>query len=267
MDSLPVDDVRGIVRLLGEVAALATDLPGKRRFLMIGLAKLIDADIWVWIHLKDQAKDGIPIGFMFLDGGWQNETQRMKYAEATISPAAESFNNAMRIGCDVHRTRRLVDLLWDKQQPSSDSFLHCLNKIGISDSLSSLYPLGNKVFSSVGFLRGLGRPAFTARDVCIAHIVVGEIDWLHREGTDVPAAEHVNDLSLRQRQVLLQLLAGDSVKQIAGKLSISAYTVNDHIKNIYRHFAVNGRGELLAQFLAGGPTSGSTPGDTGPKKS
>ena len=76
---------------------------------------------------------------------------------------------------------------------------------------------------------------------------------MHREGTDVPASQHVNELSLRQRQVLLQMLAGDSVKEIAKKLSLSAYTVNDHLKHIYRRFGVGTRGELLAQFLAGGP--------------
>jgi DNA-binding NarL/FixJ family response regulator len=37
------------------------------------------------------------------------------------------------------------------------------------------------------------------------------------QGTDVPAAEHVNELSTRRRQVLFQLLSGDSVKQIAKK--------------------------------------------------
>jgi len=35
MDYLPVVDVREIVRLLGEVAVLETDAPGKRRALLM----------------------------------------------------------------------------------------------------------------------------------------------------------------------------------------------------------------------------------------
>jgi DNA-binding NarL/FixJ family response regulator len=72
------------------------------------------------------------------------------------------------------------------------------------------------------------------------------------ERTDVRAAEYVNELSTRQRQVPFQLLPGDSVKQIATKLSLSNYTVNDHLKHIYRRFGVSGHGELLAQFPSGG---------------
>ena len=63
MKYLPVDDVRKIVRLLGKVAALETDIPDKRRVLLTGLAKLIHADVWVWVHFRDNAKDGIPMGF------------------------------------------------------------------------------------------------------------------------------------------------------------------------------------------------------------
>jgi len=259
MDYLPVRDVRGIVRLLGDVAILETDLPGKRRCLMQGLAKLIQADTWVWLHFKDDAKDGLPVAFMFLEGGWQSEFQRMKFAEGTISPAAEAFNSAMREGCEAHITRRRVDLLPDKEWFSSDMARLHFEPAGIGEYLSSLYPLGDKVFSSIVFLRRLGQPPFSPRDVCIAHVVTEEIDWLHRQGTDVPAAEHVNELSTRQRQVLFQLLSGDSVKEIAKKLSLSNYTVNDHLKRIYQRFGVNGRGELLAQFLAGGQAGRSDP--------
>jgi DNA-binding CsgD family transcriptional regulator len=259
MDYLPVEDVRGIVRLLGDVAILDTDLPGKRRFVMEGLAKLIQADMWVWVHFRDDAKDGLPVAFMFLEGGWQSESQRMKFAEGTISPAAEALNSAMRKGKDAHITRRRVDLLPDKEWFSSDLARFYFEPAGIGEHLSSLYPLGNNVFSSIAFLRRLGQPPFSPRDVCIAHVVTEEIDWLHRDGTNVPAAAHVNQLSTRQRQVLFQLLSGDSVKQIAKKLSLSNYTVNDHLKRIYQRFGVNGRGELLAQFLAGGQAGRSDP--------
>src|ERR1700685_3057917 len=147
MDSLPVEDVRSIVHLLGEVAVMGTDLPGKRRSLMIGLAKLVQARMGAWVHLKDDATDGIPIGFMFLDGGWKNENQKMKFAEATISPAAESFNKYMRIGSQRHITRRREDAIPDAAWFTSDLFRKSLESAEIGEFLSSIYPLGGHIFS------------------------------------------------------------------------------------------------------------------------
>lgn len=56
-------------------------------------------------------------------------------------------------------------------------------------------------------------------------------------------------LSPRVRQTLDRLLEGDSEKQIAAKLGVSRHTVHVYIKNLYRHFSVNSRGELLARFV------------------
>jgi len=257
MKYLRVEDVREIVRLLGEVAVLETDAPGKRRALLMGVAKLIQADIWVWVHFADNAKDGIPMGFAFIEGGWENEAQRMKFAEATTSPAAEPFNTAMRKGSDIHRTRLRRDVFSDAQWFESELFRNHYGKANMGEWLTTHYPLGNRLFSTMVFLRQLGRPAFSRRDVCIVHIITEEIDWLHRAGTDVPGAEHVNELSPRQRQVLLQLLSGEGVKQIARELSLSTHTVNDHMKHIYRRFGVSGRSELVAKFLAGGTAAGT----------
>jgi DNA-binding CsgD family transcriptional regulator len=259
MEFLPVKDVREIVRLLGEVAILETDLPGKRRFLMNGLAKLIHADFWYWVHFKDQAQGNEPSMFMFIDGGWQSEFQRMKVAEGTTSSAIKPVNDMCRKLVTGHFTHRFAELLPGNSWDSCELVQRYLQPAGVGDLLGSIYPLGKSIYSSMNFMRSLGSPPFTPRDVCIAHVVTDEVDWLHRQGTDVPAAEHVNKLSTRQRQVLLQLLSGDSVKQIAKKLSLSNYTVNDHLKLIYRRFGVNGRGELLAQFLAGGQAGRSDP--------
>jgi DNA-binding CsgD family transcriptional regulator len=60
------------------------------------------------------------------------------------------------------------------------------------------------------------------------------------------------DLSPRLRQVLRRLLEGDSDKQIAARLRISWYTVNQYTKIVYRHFGVQGRAELLARWVKRG---------------
>ncbi len=58
-------------------------------------------------------------------------------------------------------------------------------------------------------------------------------------------------LSPRERQVLVNLLCGDSKTQIADSPGISQHTVEDYIKQIYKQFAVNTRAELHALFHLG----------------
>ncbi|MGY2060415.1 helix-turn-helix transcriptional regulator, partial [Nocardia gipuzkoensis] len=54
------------------------------------------------------------------------------------------------------------------------------------------------------------------------------------------------EVSTRERQVLQELRTGAATKQIARTLDLSAHTVNDHLKSIYRKIGCDGRDELLA---------------------
>ena len=57
------------------------------------------------------------------------------------------------------------------------------------------------------------------------------------------------DLTAREKEVTLLLLAGDSQKMIAAKLSVSLSTVSFHIRNLYRKLNIQSKGELFALFL------------------
>jgi DNA-binding NarL/FixJ family response regulator len=58
-------------------------------------------------------------------------------------------------------------------------------------------------------------------------------------------------LSPRMRQTLEALVVGDSEKQIALKLRVSPHTVHVYVKQLYKRFNANSRGELLARFVRG----------------
>jgi pSer/pThr/pTyr-binding forkhead associated (FHA) protein len=66
-------------------------------------------------------------------------------------------------------------------------------------------------------------------------------------------------LSLGQRRVFDQLLAGLSEKQVAVNLKLSRHTVHAHVRDIYRLLGVRSRSELLARFLR--PDVDREPGD------
>lgn len=55
-------------------------------------------------------------------------------------------------------------------------------------------------------------------------------------------------LSCRERQILQLISKGYAHKTIAREINISVYTVNDHLKSIYRKMGVRSKGE--ASFLA-----------------
>jgi len=59
----------------------------------------------------------------------------------------------------------------------------------------------------------------------------------------------IDNLSIREREVVKLLLQGKSNKQIAQSLNISARTVEFHLKNIYIKFQVNSRVELILKLV------------------
>ncbi len=58
-------------------------------------------------------------------------------------------------------------------------------------------------------------------------------------------------LSPRMRQTLELLMQGDSERQIALKLKISQHTVHVYVKQLYKRYNANSRGELLSRFIRG----------------
>ncbi|MGG4394139.1 helix-turn-helix transcriptional regulator [Paenibacillus thiaminolyticus] len=58
------------------------------------------------------------------------------------------------------------------------------------------------------------------------------------------------ELSDREKQILAALIRGLSTKELAHALHISFYTVQDHIKSIFRKTGVTSRGELIWQLFS-----------------
>lgn len=67
-------------------------------------------------------------------------------------------------------------------------------------------------------------------------------------GVLLPAVAAWYGITGRERQVVEQVLAGLPSKQIARRLELSAHTVNDHLKSIYRKAGVSSREELMSRL-------------------
>jgi DNA-binding CsgD family transcriptional regulator len=251
------NDVKSIVKLLGEVAAMADDIPVRRRRVCEGLAKLIDGDIWTWLLVKDDPSLPNPIGYAFLDGGWgpHEEKQREMFRHGAMSDDARLVNNKV-CGKPYHATTARPDLFSTEEWESSPLVTRHFRPAGVSEFIFSIYPLEDHILSSIFFQRRIGKPPFGPREKALTHLVIGEIDWLHRADIKIEIAKTTPSLTLRQRQVLFMLLEGVARKRIAHKLRISPYTVADHIQTVYQHFGVNSQSELVSHFYRGGAARG-----------
>lgn len=255
-DQLTERDVRAMVRLLGTVAGMRGELQDKRRALMDGLCELVDADTWMWT-VSTGFKPGDQLMTLGFTTGGLDESQVnaiVEYNCQSEHPPLENQPLIEALGPWQHITRSRTDLIPDDRYYTSPQFDRFVKRIGIDHYLFSLYPLEGGVVSGIGVHRRTGRPDFTARERRITHIIISEVDWLHRAELPEGVGVHAPKLSPRRREVFAHLLRGWPRKRIAETLRLTDNTIAGYQKDIYKHFGVNSQPELLVRFLQGEPT-------------
>lgn len=249
---LTVADATVVARILGESAQLAPDVMAQRRCIGSGMAKLISAEFWLYTQAYTNADASDAMGISAVDGGWTSDRQRTRYFEMLCSPLWQAFiGPRVAAGWEKqpHVTLRRQDYL---RSPAawhgSELYRQWFVPIGLDEFMISCYRITPQVHAGVGFYRKRGGKPFTAYDSALVHLVVSELHAVHAFGADAPAAAKVGELTPRQRAITVLMWSGDDRAAIARKLGISAHTVNDHVKEIYRILGVSSRAELMAAF-------------------
>ena len=67
-------------------------------------------------------------------------------------------------------------------------------------------------------------------------------------------------LTSREQMILVELVSGASVREIAEKIERSPHTVHDHVKSLHRKLNASSRGELVSRYLGFGAACGDEPG-------
>ncbi|MBX3740797.1 MAG: helix-turn-helix transcriptional regulator [Akkermansiaceae bacterium] len=250
---LPENDVRGIVRLLGEVIAMRGNINVCRRRLMDGLCQLISADVWVWCMAEFDPRK--PPSFLGLLHGGFTEKRFARYIEAINHPDMERISRPQseelqQRGTHLTRTQKQLLKGSDCSLEASAAYPAWV-RADIDVIMTSLRPMPGGGVSGVGVYRNLGRSQFGEREARICHILLSEVPWLHFQSFPGQEGREITRLFPRHRTVLNCLCEGWGRKKIADYLGISENTVNEYVKTVFLHFQVHSQAELIARVSTG----------------
>ena len=246
------DDFMQVVRVLADIATMEGSLDDKRGRLMNEIAGIVGADSWVWAFSPLLKPDAQPVYLVQNRGGFDEERISrllMAIEHPDSGEMTAPFAQAV-MECGGHVTRIRQHIVPDERYFSSPA-LPLWREANVGPLMLSARPLEGKGTSICAFYRGTSAPEFTPREARIAHIVLTGVPWLHEESTPHPQAHEIPKLPPRCRLVLNQLVHGRARKEIAGDLELSLHTVNDYIKQIFRHFGVHSQTQLVARLRNG----------------
>jgi DNA-binding NarL/FixJ family response regulator len=145
-------------------------------------------------------------------------------------------------------TRCRQQLVLDREWYRSPELNEIRRPLGLDDLLASRVRLtrSDGVFT-VTLNRRLGEQPFHSRERRLLHVFLQKMSPHLVRALALPAAGVFNGLPYRLQATLRCLLDGDSEKQAALRLGLSRFTLHEYVCNLYRHFAVSSRPELLAQ--------------------
>lgn len=246
---LDVEDVRTMVRLVGEAASRGTSHERARHHLMEGLRKLIDADCWVWsLGYLDPEKPPVYVSLQhggFDDHRFAKFLQAVEHPEMTALTAPFAAEVMSPPHTQVTRLRQEIDPENRLETTPAHFFWDAAD---IFPVMLSAHPLDERCVSIIGVYRRRDQQPFGERERHIAHILMCEVPWLHANGWPHDFGVETPSLPRSRRLVLNLLLEGHSRKQVADQLNLSLHTVSDYIKDIYRTFKVHSHAELMRRF-------------------
>jgi len=255
---IPESEVSEIVRLLSKIASMSGTLADRKRELMWGLQRLVDADGWLWSATQVIPEQDTPMSVgVIYDGLTEGEFTGWVEASQLASDCPPEDIGLTKLFLEgKHYTRTRQQLVSDKVWYNHPTVKRYRLDRGIDHFLYSVYPLGPTHCSAIGFFRRVKRKPFTELQRRVCHIITHEVEWMHLATFPEHKGEAVPDMTPRLRTVLVFLLSGKKRDEIAKLLHISPQTAKEHISRVYKHFGVPGQVELMHHFQAG---TGETP--------
>jgi DNA-binding CsgD family transcriptional regulator len=241
--SLPdPSDIHRLHRLIHELCEMGKDAYAWRGHFFSVVMPMIDAQVGAAYVMKYPVDDSdiwprMPLAMhVAATEDWQKFVEQ---GDLTSHPANAGI--MARVGTDFTCTRQ--EVVDDETWNASAFRTNVAAPAGWDQTLFSHTMISPPGFiNGLDFMRAIGKPPFTTREVNILHFVHGELARLWRR----PDPLSVHLLPDRQREVLDRIRHGQSRKAIAQDMQISEHTVHTYEKSLFDRAGVSGRGELLA---------------------
>ena len=248
-----------MLKLMGEVADLPAETVPRVEHALAGIAKLVGADFAFSTRIRHTIgkTDVEPYAIMShrltpaVIGTLIDVGQRDPYHTFVL----EGMNDkAAMPGAVVSEAGEWpyalsgVRLSADRQRARAGASQEMLDAADCDMDVAILHPAAaDGHFATLALLRTRGGKSLGDREIKIARLLWEGLSFLHRSPVvKVDDRLWVTPLPPRLARVLERLRQGDSVKQAARRLGLSTHTVTGYVKDIYRHFGVSSRAELLA---------------------
>jgi DNA-binding CsgD family transcriptional regulator len=254
---LYANDVRALLRLLGEVRELGASSTAWRAHLAASLQRLCGCRatlalelIFPVVHpltepwsacrstamLADSAESGIAPG----------DRQRFYDDMLWYDHGTDDTLNDLVPIYGTHFTRSRQELVGDEHWYRSPVANQSFRAHDCDHFIFSTVPVMPHTHASLMLFRAWRDRPFGAREKLLVELLHEELgrDWLDAREPR---------LSPRQREVLELLRGGASEKEVAAALEVSTHTVHDHVKALHRAYGVRSRGELMARAMGSRP--------------
>jgi DNA-binding CsgD family transcriptional regulator len=249
-DLLRFRDVRDAYRLIGDCRDLGNDPALWHPRMFEGLRRLIGAPHATGGEGRWRRPHHPVEPISAFDSGMEDAVRAryMAYMREN-GPACDPIFAAMQPlrGSLITRTRRQLvsDEVWYRSPAYEYRRLN-----GVDHQLSSVHQVSDEGgISTICLQRASGERDFSPREQRLLNFFHAELGVLIGRSIVSATEPSAEQLSPRLRQTLACLLEGDSEKQVASRLGVSAATAHQYVTTLYRHFKVQSRAQLLAYAL------------------
>jgi DNA-binding CsgD family transcriptional regulator len=250
-DLLRAQDVRDAYRLIGECRDLGGDTTLWHARMLEGLCRLIGAAVGTggggrWIRPQREIEPTLAVDVGLDSRGRQFFMAYMRELGPSGDPIFEALRHASSPLVVCTRRQLVPDAAWYRSAAWNDY----RRPVGLDNQITSVYQVSDGgAISVIAMLRARGEREFSPREQRLLrffHEELGPLIGRSLMGATEPSQAR---LSPRLRQTLACLLEGDSEKQVAARLGLSAATTHQYVTALYRCFAVTSRAQLMAHVM------------------
>jgi len=245
-------DARDLYLLVGECRALGHDGAAWRRHLVVELRRLMHCELSSFSDNRFMGNPNAPQGWirpLWIVDDWQHTENRevfwqyVRCGRPEDNPMFDLFR-----GDTTLRVARRCDYITDQRWYGSAFYQDFVRPMGLDDFICAVMQAPHDVAQAVVVHRSVEAGPFSRRDGHFLRAILLELQRLQPHQLHGVDDSALTGLPPRMLQVLVSLLAGHTVRETAELLGLSAHTVQEHVKRLYKRSGVKNRAELAEHY-------------------